>query len=281
MIVFPNAKINLGLYITGKRPDGYHDISTVMVPVGWRDVLEITPSEDSKVSIITLGRKIECPPEKNLVVKAYNALSSFVGGLPPVIFRLEKIIPDGAGLGGGSADASFAILGLNDMFNLGLPKETLAKVAETVGADCPFFIYNRPALCEGKGEEISFNLYLSLKDKSILIVKPYVTAVSTREAYEGVNPKMPGNNIKDILLLSPENWMGKLINDFEPSIFKKLPVLHEVKNTMLENGARYASMTGSGAAVFGIFDNDNMAERASNLFKQCDKIVTRVLDVND
>ena len=281
MILFPNAKINLGLMITGKRPDGYHDISTVMVPIGWCDVLEIVPSRKKETTLTTYGRKVDCPPEKNLVIKAYNSLAEFTGGLPPVEFYLEKIIPDGAGMGGGSADAAFAIKGLNELFNLGLPDDLLAKIALTVGADCPFFIYNRPALCEGIGEEISFDVEPCLNGKSILIAKPHVAAVSTREAYAGVRPTPPKIYLPDIVGRQPSDWKGIVKNDFEPSIFLLLQAVEELKNTILEGGAEYASMTGSGAAVFGIFDNDKMAQSVCDKLADCDKIVTKALYLND
>lgn len=281
MILFPNAKINLGLYITGKRPDGYHNISTVMVPVGWRDVLEITPSKNGKTTLTVYGRKVDCAPEKNLVIKAYNVLSTFIGGLPPVDFHLEKIIPDGAGLGGGSADASFAIKGLNSLFNIGLSEKELAKVAVMVGADCPFFIYNRPALCEGIGDEISFDIKPCIFGKSILIVKPSVAAVSTREAYAGVHPHSMEINIPTLISQDPQMWKGVLKNEFETSIFPIHPVLADIKERMYGNGAEYASMTGSGAAVFGIFDSDILAQTAADTFSDCDKIVTKAFFVND
>ena len=277
MILFPNAKINLGLFVTGKRPDGYHDIATVMVPVGWRDVLEIVPSKGRQSTLTVYGRGVDCPPEKNLVMKAFRAVSDFVGGLPPTDFYLEKIIPDGAGLGGGSADASFAIRGLNELYNLGLPDEVMARVALTVGADCPFFIYNRPALCEGVGEKITLGVSPDIDGLSILIAKPAVASVSTREAYAGVRPAPRSLDLAATVELEPSQWNGVLENDFEASVFPRLPQVAALKAFMLDNGARYASMTGSGAAVFGIFENANLAQRVADSLADCDKIVTSMI----
>lgn len=281
MILFPNAKINIGLYITGRRPDGYHDIVTAMVPVGWRDILELTPSKGNRTTLTTYGRPVDCPPEKNLVMKAYEALSAFTGGIPPVDIYLEKIIPDGAGLGGGSADAAFTIRGLNELFNLGLPDDALARVAVSVGADCPFFIYNRPAICEGIGERISFDLNLALEGKAIVIAKPRVAAVSTREAYAGVTPHPASADLRTELAMSPNRWTRLVKNDFETSIFPKLPAISRIKEAMYKAGAEYASMSGSGAAVYGIFDSDKMAQIACDSLEGCDKFVTNALHLND
>lgn len=272
MILFPNAKINLGLYITGKRLDGYHDISTVMIPVGWRDVLELTPGKGGASTLTVYGRTVDCPPEKNLVMKAYHALADYTGGLPPVDFYLQKVIPDGAGLGGGSADAAFALQGLNELFNIGLPERILADVAAKIGADCPFFIYNRPALCEGIGDRISFNVVPRLSGRGLLIVKPQVATVSTREAYAGVTPKTLDIDIESVVSADPSTWQCRLRNDFEASVFARLPLLSEVKEKLLELGAIYASMTGSGAAVYGIFDDVILAESCVGHFPGCDKI---------
>lgn len=281
MILFPNAKINLGLSIVGIRHDGYHDIVTIMVPVGWRDILEITPSKGNKTTLTTWGRHVACSPEKNLVMKAYEALSSFTEGLPPVDINLEKIIPDGAGLGGGSSDAAFTILGLNELFNLGLSKENLAKVAVKVGADCPFFIYNVPALCEGIGDRISFDITPRLIGKHILIAKPRVASISTKEAYAGISPHPLDIDMPKTIASEPAAWKGVLKNDFENSIFPKVPQIAELKRAIIDGGAEYASMSGSGAAVYGIFDSDILAHDIAANLHACDKIVTKALFLND
>lgn len=278
MILFPNAKINIGLKITGRRPDGYHNIDTVMVPVDWCDILEITPQAAGPVTLTVYGRSVDCPPEKNLVVKAYNALSAMTGGLPPVHFNLQKVIPDGAGMGGGSADAAFAIRGLNELFNLGLDDGALASVAARVGADCPFFIYNKPAHCTGIGTDIDADIHLALDSYSILIAKPIVASVSTAQAYAGVTPCVSDVDLVSALQLPVSQWSEAGVgNDFEQSVFPQLPAVAAVKRRMLEAGAAYAAMTGSGAAVFGIFDDDKLAEEASRLFADCDSRICRTL----
>lgn len=278
MISFPNAKINLGLYITGERPDGYHDIATVMVNVGWRDILEIVESCNKSSSIHCYGRIVDCPPEKNLVMKAYSALSTFIGGLPPVEIHLDKIIPDGAGLGGGSSDASHTLLILNKLFNLGLPKHTLAEIAASIGADCPFFIYGRPALCTGIGEIMDHSIDVNLNEKSILIAKPRIASVSTRKAYAGIKPRALDADLREILKGEPSSWRGMLHNQFEDSVFPQLPSVARLKQFMYDRGADYAAMSGSGAAMFGIFATDKMAREAADKLSDCDKIVTRAIE---
>lgn len=280
MILYPNAKINLGLAVERRRPDGYHDIATVMLPVDWCDILEIVPADDGRTTLTTYGRTVDCPPEKNLVIKAYNALADAMGGLPPVHFFLEKIIPDGAGMGGGSADASFALTGLNELFNLGLDKDRLALIAATVGADCPFFIYNRPAWCTGTGTHIEPCTAAGVDGRAILIAKPRVASVSTKEAYAGVIPAPCHTDIRAIVDMPPACWSPGLRNDFEQSIFPKLPAVADVKSRMTALGAEYASMTGSGAAVFGIFANDNLAQRAATSFADCDCRLCHALPLN-
>lgn len=281
MILFPNAKINLGLNIVGKRPDGYHDIATVMAAVDWCDILEIVPANGSQTTLSVYGRAVDCPMEKNLVIKAFNALANSVGGLPPVEIHLEKVIPDGAGLGGGSADAAFTLLGLNEVFNLGLSKEFLAGIASSVGADCPFFIYNRPALCTGTGTTLSHDIALDLSPYFILIAKPRVAAVSTKEAYAGVTPSEPDLSIQEILDNDISRWRELLHNDFEDSVFPKLPEISRVKASMYASGAIYASMSGSGAAVYGIFDSDKLAHRAAQALTGCDIHIGKARGLND
>lgn len=248
-----------------------------MVPVGWHDVLEIVPSAANKTTLKVYGRKVECPPEKNLVMRAYNALCDYTGGLPNVDFYLEKIIPDGAGLGGGSADAAFALRGLNELFNLEMPQEILAEIASKIGADCAFFIYNRPALCEGIGDILTFDISPDLEGKSILIVKPHVASVSTREAYTGVTPHPSEFNLPQIVSSEVGKWIDNLHNDFENSIFPKIPELKALKQSLFDKGAEYASMTGSGSAIYGIFDSDKLALNVADSFSDCDKIVTKAI----
>lgn len=280
MILFPNAKINLGLNITARRPDGYHDIETVMLPVAWRDVLEIVPAKGPETTLTVFGRAVDCPPEKNLVMKAFRALADTVGGLPPADIYLEKIIPDGAGLGGGSADAAFTLLGLNSIFNLGLPATHLEAVAARIGADCPFFIRNRPAYCHGTGTDIAPFDSLPQFRASILIAKPHVAAVSTREAYAAVVPHRPDCDIRHILAMPPADWRGHLANDFEASVFPLLPEVAALKDAMYAGGAVYASMSGSGASVFGIFEDDNLAQTLRQRLPHCDTCISPYPAVN-
>ena len=276
MILFPNAKINLGLQITGKRPDGYHNISTIMLPVGWCDVLEIVPTDEPKTHLTVYGNKIECAEEDNLVIKAYNALFAFMGGLPPVNLFLQKNIPDGAGLGGGSADASFTIRGLNELFNLGLSNNILADIAKQIGADCPFFIYNKPALCSGIGDQFDFDVNINLADKFILIIKPFTSAVSTKEAYANVNIGQ-SQNLAEIIQTDISHWKNILSNDFEKTIFKKLPILNQIKQSLYSLGALYASMSGSGSALYAIYDDDKLARKAYDNFSDCDRTITKIM----
>lgn len=267
MLLFPNAKINIGLDIIAKRPDGYHDISTAMLPVGWHDILEIVPAKGERTTLTVTGRRVDCPPDKNLIMKAYRALSSQVT-LPPVDIYLHKIIPDGAGLGGGSADAAFTLRGLNEMFSLGFSENRLAEIALEVGADCPFFIYNRPMLAEGVGEILT---HLSLKSAPmfVAIAKPAIS-ISTAQAYSGTNPAIPSVPLKKIIEDSPMLWRDRAINAFESSLAVDFPFIEQMKSEFYNAGAFYASLSGSGSAVFGLFNNDKMAERALRLFPQCD-----------
>ncbi|MDE7120268.1 MAG: 4-(cytidine 5'-diphospho)-2-C-methyl-D-erythritol kinase, partial [Muribaculaceae bacterium] len=218
MILFPNAKINIGLNIIRRRPDGYHDLETVMIPVPWHDILEIVPGHTDSDTLTLSGRPVDCPPEKNLVMKAVKALRNEVD-FGPVDICLEKIIPDGAGLGGGSADAAFTLKGINQLFELGLDNSRLARIAASLGADCPFFIYNRPQLCTGTGTDLHpFDISLPAP-LWIAIVKPD-ESVSTAEAYRGVRPATPAAPLAETLTQLPlSQWQGIVKNDFETSVF--------------------------------------------------------------
>lgn len=269
MILFPNAKINIGLYITSKRPDGYHNLETLFYPVRWSDILEIVPAKGTETTLTVTGNTVECPPEKNLVVKAYRALNEATP-LPPVDIYLHKIIPDGAGLGGGSSDAAFTLKGLNELFALELSDYTLAEIAAGIGADCPFFIYNRPMLARGTGNEFE-SCDIDLTGKTIAIVKPE-ESVSTREAYSGVVPALPEYDLCPALLADITQWRKKISNDFERSIFPAHPSIKADKEKLYELGAEYASMSGSGAAVYGIFNSgsaDRLSELLPKLFPGC------------
>ena len=267
MVVFPNAKINIGLDIVSRRSDGYHNIETIFVPIPWRDVLEIVPANGNQTTLTVTGRVVDCPMEKNLVVKAFRAMQKQYS-LPEVDIYLHKIIPDGAGLGGGSADAAFTIIALNEIFELNATKEQLAQVAATIGADCPFFIYNMPMLATGIGADFT-QIDLDLTGYKILVVKPQVS-VPTAQAYAGVNPQQPDTPLKHLIKMPMLKWQGVVKNDFEKSIFPLHPVVSKIKQEMLNMGALYASMSGSGSAVYGIFKGDNLAEENPPKFEQCD-----------
>ena len=250
MITFPNAKINLGLNIVERRADGYHNIETVFFPVPLTDILEIVPADEGDVTTLTCyGNTVDCPTEKNLVMRAYRMLQERYG-LPPVAMHLYKHIPDGAGLGGGSSDAAHALKMLNQMFELGIPDGELAAMAATLGADCAFFIYNRPMLATGIGDQLT-PLDVDLKGKTMLLVKPPV-GVDTRTAYSRVIPQSPVMALPDIISLPIEAWDGLLVNDFEPSVFAVLPQLWLIKAALLDTGAHYAAMSGSGSTLFAL-----------------------------
>lgn len=252
MILFPHAKINIGLDIVGRRPNGYHLLETVMVHTDWEDLLELTQCEGQTELVVT-GNPVNCPPEKNLVMRAYDILAGDVGGLPPTRIHLHKNIPDGAGLGGGSADAAYTLRGLNELYNLGLGREQLADIAARLGADCPFFIYDEPMLCTGTGTDLRpVELPVELSAFTLAIVKPPF-GVSTAEAYSGVKVHIPSEPLRQRVGRSVEDWQANVHNAFEDSVIPLHPQIGEIKAELQAMGAIYASMSGSGSAVYGIF----------------------------
>ena len=290
MITNPNVKINLGLNVLRKREDGFHDLETLFVPYfGIRDTLEIvvgddysrtsaalfgkygTPdgyddeapmlvqgiSEDGKL-MITIARKegVDWDPLKDLTAKAYHILSEDFD-LPPVKIFLEKTSPVGAGLGGGSADAAFALKMLNDLCSLGLSEQKLAEYAARLGSDCAFFIYNRPMIGEGRGEilsEIESGFMEGiLAECDLQVLTPEGIAVSTKDAYGGIKPHLPEVPLREALARPIEQWDGVLVNDFEETVFAKYPELAAIKRSLYDSGAVYASMSGSGSALFAIY----------------------------
>lgn len=274
MISFPNAKINLGLNIVERRPDGYHNIETVFYPIPLTDVLEIVPAVDgAQTTLNCYGNPVDCPPEKNLVMKACRLMQERYN-LPAVSMHLYKHIPDGAGLGGGSSDAAHALIMLNKLFHLGLTDDELAAMAVKLGADCAFFIYNRPMLATGIGDVLS-PIDVTLKGKIILLVKPPV-GVDTRTAYSRVTPQAPTIPLTDIISRPLPSWDGLLVNDFEPSVFAALPQLWLIKARLLDAGAQYAAMSGSGSTIFGIFDSDKLADAAADTFTDCATFVLQL-----
>ena len=248
MIVYPNAKINLGLNVLHKREDGYHDISSVFFPVKeCVDILEIIKSE--RFQFTKSG--IEIPDGENICEKAWKLLDTDFG-IGNVKIHLHKQIPIGAGLGGGSADASFTLKYLNELFDLNLNSKDLEKYALRLGADCPFFIDNTPKLVEGIGEKMT-SIDLDLSNYEIRLVNPDIH-ISTKEAYNGIVPKTPVLSVEKIIELPIIEWKGKLKNDFEESIFEKHLQLEGVKDELYKQGSIYSSMSGSGSIVFGIFE---------------------------
>ncbi len=253
MILFPNAKINIGLNITKKRNDGFHELETLMYPIALTDVLEIsiaTKHQEQKIIITTSGIKIDSKEEDNLIYKAYQLLNADFN-LASVKVHLHKAIPMGAGLGGGSADASFMLKGLNDMFSLNLSNESLEEYASELGSDCAFFIKNKPAYATGRGELLQ-ELDLNMKGLHLLVVIPN-EHISTKDAYSQICPKESKNSLVDSLKLPIDKWSNLIKNDFEDSVFNQKPKIELVKNMLNEAGAVYSSLSGSGSAVYGIF----------------------------
>ena len=277
MIRFVNAKINIGLNVVSKRPDGYHDLETVFFPVGlecglphqpepFDDIMEITYNggEVSGCRFQFVGRRINCHPKQNLVVKAaseflgkYHAAYDDLGSFGMFEITLDKHLPDGAGLGGGSADAAFTLQMLNETTGNKFSKDQLAEMALKIGADCPFFLENRPCFASGVGEVLS-PIELNLKGYTLLIVKPDIH-VSTADAFAGITPRQPDFDLRFLPYLPVDNWKDKVVNDFETTVFAKHPELKEIKEALYNSGAIYASMSGSGSAIYAIYSQSDIA----------------------
>ena len=257
MITFPNAKINLGLNIVEKRPDGYHNLETVFYPIPVEDALEVNILNEStqKFCLHQAGLEIAGEAENNLVVKAYKLLDERFN-LPPVDIHLFKHIPSGAGLGGGSSDAAYMLKLLNEKFNLELSDENLEEYAARLGADCAFFIRNTPTYAEGIGNIFS-PISLSLKGYQIVLVKPDIF-VSTRDAFAQIKPHRQEIPLKEVIKQPIEEWKERMVNDFEESVFPQFPAIKEIKEKLYEAGAIYAAMTGSGSSVFGLFKPEDI-----------------------
>ena len=247
MLLYPNCKINLGLRVVRKRPDGYHDLETIFVPIyGLHDELEVVlnpqifKSSNLPITFQQEGIAVDCQPEDNLIVKCYRQMTAKYPQIGPVSVRFKKNIPFGAGLGGGSSDAAHMAIALNELFSLGLTKEQLVQEVRPLGADCPFFIYNTPCYAEGIGDILT-PINLDLKGTRIVMIKPD-EGVSTREAYSGIHPN--------------PNPFDRKTNDFEATVFPLHPIIADIKKRLLDAGAFYASMSGSGSTVFGFFKND-------------------------
>lgn len=251
MIDFPNAKINLGLNVNAKRNDDYHEIESVLFPISLADALEIIPAKNGKTGFASSGLDIPSDGKLNLCQRAFDLLKEEFK-LPEVLIHLHKVIPAGSGLGGGSSDAAFTLKMANKLFSLNLDSEKMMQLAAKIGSDCPFFIENRPMLARGRGEILK-PAPISLKGMSLLLVKPNVH-VSTAQAYADIKPKLAEKSISQIISQPIKTWKSELKNDFEQSVFEKFPLLSKIKQQLYASGAVYAAMSGSGSAIFGIFD---------------------------
>ena len=256
MISFPNAKINLGLNVVEKRPDGYHNLETVFYPVPITDALEVIPMDPAFPSAVDCDLKvtnisIDGDEQKNLVVRAYQLLRQDFPTLPRIHVHLYKGIPTQAGMGGGSSDCGFMITQLNRQFQLGLSNEKMIEYAARLGADCAFFVLNQPCYAEGIGEKLQ-PISLNLKGWYLAVVRPDIP-VSTREAFSLIVPTHPEKNCRDIVMQSVETWRHELTNDFEKSVFAIHPEIGAIKDQLYEMGAVYAAMSGSGSSLFGLF----------------------------
>lgn len=260
IVVYPNAKVNIGLRIIGKREDGFHNLETLFMPVPITDILEL--AESHELSIRYYGAPFSLPGgdiEKELCIRAYRLLQKDFD-IPPVEFHLYKQIPVGAGLGGGSSDAAFTLKALNSLFSLGISEEQLALYASRLGSDCPFFVYDRPMFGEGRGEILTrfdapwLPQFTETEGDYFIRVTPLPVSVSTAQAYKGVTPDPSGKGLKEILQgTAIEQWKDVVINDFETSVFAQHPEIAAAKQNLYDRGAVFASMSGSGSSVFGVF----------------------------
>jgi 4-diphosphocytidyl-2-C-methyl-D-erythritol kinase len=250
MIIFPQAKINLGLHVLKKREDSYHELETCMYSIPLFDILEIIPAE--QFSFKQTGLVVDGDVESNLCVKAFRLIQKEYD-CPNVFIHLRKQIPMGAGLGGGSSDAAHVINGLNELFSLGISQKNKEEFAAMLGSDCPFFIDGLPKLATGRGEILE-EIKLDLKGKYLQLIYPDIH-VGTAEAYAGVDFYQDSKSIIEILSLPLSEWKNELQNSFEKSIFTKHPILLDIKQLLISNGALYAAMSGSGSTLFGIFDD--------------------------
>lgn len=260
MTLYPNCKINIGLHILGKRPDGYHNLESIFYPVPLTDILDVEPSPSFQYA--QSGLLLDCPTDDNLLIRCYNHMRMHFPQIGNVSIRFTKRIPYGAGLGGGSSDAAHMAIALNHLFHLNLTRNQLAKLVAPLGADCPFFIYNTPCLAQGIGDCLT-PIPFSLHGYWLVMVKPNIS-VSTREAYEGISsfgkPVLLHENLSELF-----NQQRNLFNnDFEQSIFPRHPELHAIKQQLMDAGAVFASMSGSGSTIYGLFTNEQQARTINN-----------------
>ena len=267
MILHPHAKINLGLRILRRRPDGYHDIESCMLPIGWADQLAVEiAAEATEDSYEIAGLAGELPIERNLVYKAVQLLRAQHSEIPPLQLKLEKLIPTEAGLGGGSADAAYTLLAINELCHLDLSTAQLEAMAGELGSDCPFFIQSRPVLVTGRGERLTpLTMPPTLLGKWLLIVKPPI-GMSTAEAYRQVTRHPEAEGKLTALLEQPiGQWRELIVNDFESVVFAHYPELAALRDTLYRHGALYAAMSGSGTALYGIFDDNPLLDDTAPL----------------
>lgn len=263
MILKANCKINIGLDVLRRRDDGFHDLSTVMFPVReLYDQVEVVRTSSPGVSLCCEGLAVDCAPEQNICLAAFRLMQSRYG-VDGVGICLDKRIPFGAGLGGGSSDGTAVILALNELFGLQLAEAELIECAASLGSDTAFFVRNTPQLCTGRGE-IMTPFVLDLSGMTLVVIKP-AEGVSTREAYAGVRPHVPEVPLAERLRRPVAEWQGLVTNDFEPHIFAAHPAIEEARERLLAAGARYASMSGSGSAVYGLFAGHTKGEKLRSL----------------
>jgi 4-diphosphocytidyl-2-C-methyl-D-erythritol kinase len=264
MIRFANCKINLGLQVTKKRADGFHNIETVFYPIPFYDIVEVISSPNNQFNFTSSGIKIPEADDNNLCIKAYKALLNQYPPIANVHLHLHKTIPLGAGLGGGSADAANVLLLLNEKFSLNLSDDTLKTIALNLGSDVPFFIENKASFATGRGEILS-PVSVNLSSYKIVIINPCVH-ISTAWAFSNIIPKKTDNSIKKIIQEPIRNWKEYLLNDFEEAVFLKFPVVKEIKEMLYSQGAVYASMSGTGSTVYGIFEKEISLNIENSLF---------------
>ena len=249
MLLFSNAKINLGLRVLAKRPDGYHDLETIMIPVGFSDLLEFIKSTGKETEFVNTGIQLDCSYEDNLVFKAFKLLRNDFK-LPELRIHLHKLIPSGAGLGGGSSNAAFMLKGLNKYFELGIDDRGLENYAAMLGSDCPFFIRNTSCLAEGRGEVLT-GITQPVALYMVLLYPGF--PVSTKDAYNRLKPRKEGISLTRVFREDPITWKDSLVNSFEETVFSIYPKLAVIKTSLYEQGAFYASMSGSGSCMYGLF----------------------------
>lgn len=278
MVTFPNCKINLGLNILEKRKDGFHNIETVFFPLPFYEVLEIRTSEN-KTEFINTGIS-GGNTNNNLCLKAYQVLKKDFRDLPEIKMHLHKTIPVGAGLGGGSTDAAFTLSLLNKKYNLNILLQKLSVYALQLGSDCPFFLINKPAVASGRGEVLE-EISCSLSEYKILIINPGIH-ISTKELFKQISPSFPIKKISEIIQQPVETWKNDLVNDFEKIVFPKNPEIKKIKEDLYKYNAVYASMTGTGSTVFGIFnanDEINIPFQKGYFYKWMERLSSASIDL--